>query len=605
MTRGGLDWSERFPDIVEAVRSLGRWNGVLDGEVIALDQDGLSDFQRLQASFRDEGRSERRFVVFDLLRDGATDVTSAPLDERKARLAQVFSRLAEERSTALVLSAGQVGGGAAFLKSCCERGLEGMVSKRRDAPYVPGRGSSWVKVKCERRQEFVIGGFTRPKGSRVGLGALLVGTYERGALVYAGKVGTGFDRSTLRALTSRLAGMAIRTAAFSRAGKQPKSRDVVWVEPELVAEVRFTGWTRDRQLRHPTFLGLREDKRAQDVVIEVPSAAPQPESPSPVDDTAKPVTPTKARRKTVAKAETKSTTRPAQNPSVTHPERLVFPADGVTKGDVAAYYQAVAPHLLPYVAGRPLTILRCPRDVGSHCFVQRHLPRTRDEAWRFVTLETDNERGDYLVIDDAAGLAALSQLSVVELHPWASRADAPDAPDYAEIDLDPGTDVAWRDVVALAEATRKEAAALGLTAFVKTSGGRGLHVLITFRASWAECEMFARFIAGRLLETHPQLVTTKAGKAARPGRIYVDALRNVRGATTVAAFSVRARSGAQVSMPLSWEALRRTDGPEAFTVRTVPGLLARRKNDPWKGFAAAMRKPLLASLKRRMAKAGV
>jgi len=442
--------------------------------------------------------------------------------------------------------------------------LEGIVSKRKQAPYVFGRGQAWLKVKCVARQEFVIGGYTDPEGARAELGSLLLGVHDRdGRLVYAGRVGTGFTDATLAALGKRLRKLGQGASPFSPEGPRPPARGAHWVKPVLVGEVAFTEWTRDGLLRHPAFEGLREDKPAAQVVREAPRAAP-------------------ARR--IAGGSDADVA--VAGVHLSHPDRVLYEEQAITKLGLARYYEAVADFIVPHVADRPLSLVRCPEGAGGQCFYQKHAgPGIPSEVKRVRIRERGGATAAYPYVDDLPGLVALAQIGVLEIHPWGARVGRIDRPDRLVLDLDPAPAVPWARVVEGAQAIRGLLGDLDLVGFVKTTGGKGLHVVVPLRpsADWEALRALGEGIGAELVRRAPDHYTINPLKAARRGRVFVDYLRNVRGATSVAAYSPRARADAPVSTPLGWSELAGGATPEDFTVQTVPRRLAARK-DPWADF---------------------
>lgn len=546
LSRRGLDWTRRFPGLEAALKGLAARSAVLDGEAVILDERGRSDFQLLQNALS-KGRTEDAvYYAFDLLELDGRDLRGEPLSARKAVLKGLLdasARKAGGKAGRRVRYSEEVGtDGDKVFRAACRLGLEGVVSKRADSPYRSGRSTDWLKVKCLQQQELVIAGFTEPSGARGGLGALALAVRENGKLRYAGKVGTGFTAASLKELRARLEPLGRKTCPLAAPPSGPDARGVRWVEPVLVAQVAFTGWTRDGLLRHPSFKGLREDKAASDVVVETPEAPPR----------------------------------------LTHPERVLYPGTGVTKLELARYYMAAAERMLPLVAGRPLALVRCPGGVGKPCFYQKNAGDT---------FPTGVRAGEgFVFVEDAVGLAALAQAGVLEIHPWGCRVGALDRPDVLVFDLDPPPGAPWRTVAAAARETRARLKRLGLEAFLKTTGGKGVHVVVPLApgATWPEAKAFCKAFAELMAADFPDLYTMKLNKSARRGRLFVDYLRNERGATAVAAYSPRARPGAPVSAPLAWSELTPSMRSDRFDVRTV---LARLKRDPWKGFEAA-RRPL-------------
>ena len=548
-TRAGNDWTGSFAPVARALETLRAREAVLDGEVVVLDAKGRSDFQALQNALSEGRKDGLVYYAFDLLFLDGRDLRALPLEERKEALAALLRRAGEGR---VRYSSHVDGAGEDFHREACRLSLEGIVSKRRSAPYASRRTDDWLKVKCLQLQEFVVCGFTEPKGARAGFGALSLATRDGGGLVYAGRVGTGFTAASLRELREKLAALAPGGPPKGAAGAA--ARGVTWVEPALVAEVAFTGWTRDRLLRHPSFRGLRSDKAASGVTRETPREPPRAKTPA--DSVA--------------------------GVRITHGDREVFPETGVTKLELARYYDAVADRLLTQTGGRPLALLRCPGGRAKACFFQKHAADLPPAVLR---------GSEFVYVEDRAGLATLAQFGAIELHQWGSTVEKLELPERLVFDLDPSPGVKWARVAAAAREVRARLTTLGLGAFLKTTGGKGLHVVVPLapRASWDDAKAFAKAFARLMEEDEPKLYTAALPKAARVGRIFVDYLRNQRGATAVAAWSARAREGATVSTPLSWDELHPRLDPRRFTVRSVLKRLAAK--DPWSGFEAA-RRPL-------------
>ena len=554
LTRTGLDWTKKFGEaIVEAFKALAVSQALIDGELVVENAAGASDFSALQAALS-EGRSHRLvFYAFDLLYLNGYDLHELPLIERKTLLKAVVG----EGSGPLRASDHFDEDGEIVLTNACRLGLEGIVSKLRDSPYRSGRGKSWTKAKCSSRQEFVVAGFVPSTAARNAIGSLVLGVYDGDALRHVGRVGTGFSAAAARALYARLESMRVSSSPFTDRLSAAEARQVRFVRPELVAEVDFRGWTADGLLRQAAFKGLREDKPAREVVRESAPSDPPPE----------------AERSSVA---------------LTHPDRLYWPDDGVTKQGLADYYAEVWPRMAPFVVGRPLALLRCPDGVGGQTFFQKH-------AWKgvssdIVLVDDPKEKGEPLIsIRDLDGLTALVQMAVLEIDPWGSTLVAWERPDTIVMDLDPGEGVAWEAVIEAAKEVRGRLEQAGLAAFVKTSGGKGLHVVapVKPKAEWLEAKAFTKAIAEAMAADNPQRYVATIAKAKRTGKILIDYLRNQRGMTAVAAYSTRARPGAAVSMPLGWDELAPEIGPAHFTVANAPARLAALGHDPWDGFRAA------------------
>jgi bifunctional non-homologous end joining protein LigD len=493
------------------------------------------------------------------------ELRDVPLLERKRLLRALLARAPS--GSPLRFSDHLLGRGPDFYAAACGTGLEGIVSKRVDSPYRAGRTRSWLKIKCSRRQEFVIVGFTKPGGSRVGLGALLLGAHDaEGALRYCGKVGTGFDAATLTALRARLGRLEQPRAAVV---DPPRMRDVHWVEPQLVAEVSFSEWTRDGRVRHPVFLGLREDKPAAEVRLEAAQPAPA--------DTPALVLSAPAPRGTVGGVR------------LSTPERVYYPDVGVTKSELAEYYEAMAERVLPGLAYRPLTLLRCPEGIEGECFYQKHANPSVPEAVARVRVRDDRE--PYAMVTDLASLISLVQIGVLELHVQGVRADRLDRPDLMVFDLDPDPTVPFSRVVETARVLRAFLDELGLVAFVRTTGGKGIHVVVPLerRSGWDEVRGFTQGVARELVRLAPAQFTASMSLARRKGKIFIDWVRNTPEATAIASYSARARPGAPVALPISWDELEALTAPLQENVREARRRL--EQPDPWAEFEDS-RRPL-------------
>ena len=453
------------------------------------------------------------------------------------------------------------GEGPGVHERACRLALEGVVSKVARAPYEEGRGRQWVKTKCLDRQEFVVGGWTDPSGSRAHFGALLLGWYDDGRLRYAGKVGTGFDARTLEEVHRHLEERPAEESPFTNPPTGTGARGVHWVRPELVAEVEFGSWTLEGRIRHASFQGLREDKDPEEIARERPMETPR-------------------KRKDHRAADRIAGVR------LTNADRVLYPDQGRTKLDLARYYEVVADWVLPHVVNRPLSLVRCPRGRGEKCFYQRHLTEGMPEPVRGILVEEKESRSLYVGIDDLTGLVTLVQFGVLEIHPWGSRADRLDRPDRLVMDLDPGEGVEWASIVDAAFELREALECVGLTSFLRTTGGKGLHVVVPLvrRSGWDEVKGFARQVAVGFARRDPGRFVATAKKSERAGRIYVDYLRNGWGATAIASYSIRARPGAPVATPLRWDELPKLSRSDRYDVDTIPRRLASLQTDPWEGF---------------------
>ena len=578
ITRGGQDWSDRFGRIATAVASLGV-DAVLDGEAVVLDESGRSDFQKLQNAMDDRGRGDLYFYAFDLLFLNGLDLRGAKLEDRK----EVLRTLLDGAPAVIRYSDHVRGGGPEFHENACRMRLEGIISKRASSRYAETRSRDWLKVKCLRRQEFVIAGWSEPTGSRESLGSLVLGVHDDdGRLRYSGRVGTGFDNRTLRMLYQRLKPLERKTPAVHGAPRNAGGgRAIHWVEPELVAEVAFTEWTSDGVIRHPSFQGLREDKPAGEVVRETEKPLSRATKSPPAKRPA-----TKSRP---------ATTSPPDlvyhGVRVTSPDKVLWPEQGVTKLELIEYWNAVAEQALPWLEDRPLTLVRCPKGVGGSCFFQKHAnQQVPDVVPRAQVKEGDGRKTAlYLMVDSPRALIALVQLGVMEFHVWGARVDRLERPDLIVMDVDPAPDVEWSAVVEAAFVLRNLLGELGLESWPRSTGGKGLHVVapLARRNDWDEVKAFTRRIAELMAAAAPERFLAKASKQARSGRIYIDFLRNTYNATAVGTLSPRARKGAPVALPLSWDDLADAPVPFQLTVREIPAVLRHLESGPWRGFLDA------------------
>jgi bifunctional non-homologous end joining protein LigD len=547
----------------------------------------VSDFQALQNAIHTRRARAIVFFAFDLPWCDGYDLTSSPLEARRWLLLSLIGTRQEGR---LRFSEHVEGNGPAALERIREHGLEGLVSKRMGSPYSQARTPAWVKVKCFNQQEFVIGGFTAPEGTRDEFGAMLLGYHdESGKLRFAGKVGTGFSAETLKSLGALLRQRVCPRPPFVNPPTGAEARGVTWVRPELVCQVQFRDWTAEGVIRHTSFRGLREDLDPKAVVREPAGAQAQANAVS-----AQPSSPpVQAHPRKAPKAAAESPA--ASTRRLTNPDRVVYPdrsaGYSLTKRQVYEYFEAVAPLMLPYVAGRPLAIVRCPTGEGGKSFFQKHPVRGMPPAVRGADIaDSEGKIERHLMINDADGLLGLVQMSALEIHPWGSRAppppEAPDHPNLMIFDLDPGADVGWQTVVRSALLLRDSLTQVGLRGFARLSGGKGIHVVVPLRPlhTWAECTRFAKAAAEALVRLAPRWFIATSAIERRQGRIYIDYLRNVRGATAVASYCTRARPGAPVALPVEWDELDGLPSASAFNPMSVMRRLAAGNLDPWREF---------------------
>ncbi|MCK6451526.1 MAG: DNA ligase D [Alphaproteobacteria bacterium] len=554
LTRTGLDWTKRFSRIAAALRELPARNAVVDGEVVVPDARGRSDFAMLQQHLSEGRQEEMAYAVFDLLFLDDKDLRALPLTARKTALRAL---VAPDDGT-LRYSDHIESEGAEVYKHACAMALEGIVSKRAGRPYVSGRNADWVKSKCRERQELVIGGYIAPAFAGRGVGSLLLGYWQDGRLVHAGRVGTGFSDRSGQEVLRRLKPLVRKTSPFAALPAAAR-RGAIFVEPKLVCEIEFATWTKEGLVRQASFIGLRADKPARGIGRE----------------RVRPASAVERRRPRDAADEIAGV-------RMTHPDRVLYEAQGITKRQLAEYYVRVADRILPYVANRPLSLVRCPGGSKKECFYQKHVMRGMPDAIRPVPIRDSGGVADYVSIADTAGLVALVQFGVLEIHPWNARVENVDAADQLVIDLDPAPGLKWERVIAATREVKDRLAHAGLASFLKATGGKGLHVVAPLRPAvdWDLAREFTRTLAALMAADSPDAYIAKSSKAARAGRIFVDYLRNQRGATAIAPYSTRARPGASVAVPLAWSALEPGLAPDGFKIDQV----VRRRAAPWKGY---------------------
>ncbi len=556
LTRSGQDWTDRFgAAVVDALAALPARTAILDGELVVEGAGGASDFSALQADLS-AGRSDRfLYYLFDALYLDGEDLRARPLTERQGRLAALL----RDAPDPLRRSEPFDEDGEVMLRHACRLSLEGLVSKRRNDPYPNGRSRSWIKSKCSARQEFVVAGYVPSTVSSNLIGSLVLGYNQAGKLVHAGRVGTGFSHEVARDLAARLKPLVRKSAPFREKLSADAARGAVWVKPELVAEVEFRAWTADGILRHASFRGLREDKPAREIIRETP----EPSKP----------------------------TSPAPRPQIklTHPDRIYWPDAGVTKQGLADWYAEAWPRMAPHLVNRPVALLRCPGGINGQCFFAKHAWKGQSrEILTFHDPEDDEDEAPILAVNSLPGVIGLVQGGALEIHTWQSTLEDLEHPDQFVIDLDPGEGIEWPTMIAAAEEVRQRLEALGLAAFVKTSGGKGLHVVTPLRpaAGWDAVKGFTADLARAMAADSPDAYVSTITKSKRVGRILIDYLRNGRNNTAIAPYATRARPGAAVSMPLAWDELSPAVGADHFTVANAPAHLANSP-DPWADFRDA------------------
>jgi len=547
LTRRHQDWTKQFSSIQIALKKLKLKNCILDGEVVILDKKQHSDFQLLQNSIK-FGSEDFIYYIFDILYYDGYDLTKLPLIQRK----EILQELIEDKEYAIRYSDHVLGNGPQVFAKACEMGLEGIISKQIASEYLQKRTQNWLKVKCSQRQEFIIAGYTTPSGGRKHFGSLLLAVYDdKQELIYCGNVGTGFTQKYLESLYSKFQKYKTNKVPFKT--RPAASKNVTWLKPVIVCEIEFMTWTKDGILRHPSFKGIKNDKMAKQIKRELP--------------------------KHLKKSKSTKT--------LSNPNKFYYPEDKITKLDLYNYYVQVKNWILPYLVNRALTLVRCPGGYASSCFYQKHINSGTPKELHGVKIKNKNGKSEeYIYIDDEAGLLALPQLGALELHPWGSKIEKIEYPDIIIFDIDPAPDVSWSRVVEAAFAVKSQLDKLKLKSFVKTTGGKGLHVFVPIKPEykWDDIKEFSHLLVQYLCMQHPKSYLSVMNKAKRKGKIFIDYLRNSRGATAVAPFSTRAKKHATVSVPLDWDELTKKIEDTTYTIKTLPKRLQNQKKDPWEKF---------------------
>ncbi|HEY4296309.1 MAG TPA: DNA ligase D [Paraburkholderia sp.] len=641
-TRAGNDWSAKFSRQVKALGMIELDSAWLDGEAVVLDEHGVPNFQALQNAFDANRPQDIVIYLFDVPFLNGYDLRGVPLEQRRA----ILRALLDEFDDSVLRFSDDFGFSAdELLRSACDMALEGIIGKRRDSGYLQGRSSSWIKLKCRRRQEFVIGGYSEPSGARAAFGALLLGVYDGdGRLQYAGRVGTGFDAALLRSVKKALDAHATRRMPFAEAPRERSRTPVHWVEPVLVAECNFAEWTSDGIVRQASFVSLREDKPARQIVKETSrqgadvqqqtdtgsEAAPKKRAGSrsaaaktataktataktatAKTATAKTATAKAAATKAATTAPKKTTTTTAKSATstevatvrISHPDRIIDKSTGTRKIDLVRYYESVADWMLPHLQDRPVSLVRAPEDIGGELFFQKHSQKLSIPN---VTQHPGLDPGHpaLITIETINALVGAAQMGTVEFHTWNAVASNIEKPDRVVFDLDPDASLGWERMIEAAQLTRSLLEELGLASFCKTSGGKGLHVVVPLakQAGWDEVKDFSQAVAQHMASTLPKYFSAKMGAQNRKQKIFIDYLRNNRGSSTVAAFSARARPGLGVSVPLAWDEVAATTGGDQWTIENLHERLAGLDRDPWADYAKS-RQRITAAMKKRLADA--
>jgi bifunctional non-homologous end joining protein LigD len=594
LTRKGLDWTRRMPDIARAAAQLQVKNAILDGEVVALDEGGRTSFADLQAAFQEGTPTYLTYFAFDLLHLDGRNLRELGLDERKEILADLLGRSGDVGP--ISMSEHLRADGEEVFAKACSLDAEGVVSKLASGKYKSGRSGAWLKIKCIQEQEFVIGGFTFPSKGGVGIGALLLGYYEGKKLIYAGRSGTGFSKSIQRSLRTQLDALSQNRSAFASI-PNAAIRGAHWVRPELVAQISFATWTRDNIVRQAAFKGLREDKSATEVVRE---AIERRDGKGPVKGQSR------AKPDGVRGRMPRSTSGAKESDGmidlrITHPDKVLDEESGMTKRMLAEYYVGVAEHMLPHIADRPLSVVRCPEGSGKPCFYQKHVGLGIPKGVESIAIANrkTGKKEEFLTLNSAEGLIGLAQMGVLEIHPWGSRNKSLETPDRIVFDLDPDTAIEWNQLAECAFEVREQLKGRGLTSFVKSTGGKGLHIVVPIEPEheWPVIKQFAHGVVLDMESGNPALYLTKMTKAARKNRIYLDYLRNDRESTAVAPWSPRARRGAPVAVPLDWRELK-DESLASFHVSDFANWQRRLKSDPWKAMLTTKQRLRKSELKQ-------
>ena len=591
ITRNGHDWTHKLPKQAEALAALGLESAWLDGEMVVANEQGVPDFQALQNAFDAGSSGKIAYYLFDLPYLNGMDLRKVPVEERRAALAAV---LEPNEDPLLRFSDSFEETPEALLNSACQMRMEGLIGKRQGSAYVSRRSSDWIKLKCKNRQEFVVVGFSDPKGARSAFGALLLGLHDvdSGELRYAGKVGTGFNETTLKSIYQQLLPLETKKAAVVNPPTGYDAKGVHWLKPELLAEVAFAEMTKEGSVRHAVFHGLRNDKPAKAITQELPKTVKKTAA---KDDT----------EPAPAKAKAKAKPKAAQSPTldgkvrITHPERVIDASSGTTKMQLAEYYASVADFILPELADRPVALVRAPDGIAGELFFQKNPERLAIPG--ITSLDKDLTGQPIMIINNAEALIGAVQMSTVELHTWNGTSVDLDKPDRFVLDLDPDPALPWKSMVEATQLTLSVLDELGLKAFLKTSGGKGIHIVvpITRKLGWDEVKGFSHAIVSHIAKLLPDRFSAVSGPKNRVGRIFIDYLRNGLGATTICAYAARTREGLPVSVPIYREEVAELKGANLWNVHNVHERLAEVGHEPWADLRKT-RQSITADMRRRI-----
>ena len=603
-TRNGHDWTHKLPAQAKALTDLDLESAWLDGEMVVANEQGVPDFQALQNAFEEGSSGNILYYLFDMPYLNGVDLREVPVEERRVALATVL-RTHEDPLLRFSDSFGEAPD--ALLTSACQMQMEGLIGKRLGSPYVSRRSGDWIKLKCKHRQEFVVVGYTDPKGSRSAFGALLLGLHDRdsGKLRYAGKVGTGFNETTLKSIYAQLLPLKAKKAAVANPPSGFDAKGVHWLKPVLLAEIAFAEMTKDGSVRHAVFHGLRDDKPAKDITEERPAVVKKSAASAPAAEksaTRKPSAKKPAGKKSAAEQASPAPSQAglaAGKVRITHPDRVIDASSGTTKMQLAEYYARVAEFILPELKGRPVALVRAPDGIAGELFFQKNAERLAIPG--ITTLDKDITGQPVMMINNAEALIGAVQMSTVELHTWNATSDKLDKPDRFILDLDPDPALPWKSMVEATQLTLSVLDELGLKAFLKTSGGKGIHVVVplTRKLGWDEVKEFSHAIVSHMAKLLPERFSAVSGPKNRVGRIFIDYLRNGLGATTICAYAVRTREGLPVSVPIFREEVEELKGGNQWNVHNVHERLAEVGHEPWADLKKT-RQTITADMRRRV-----